>query len=129
MASPILPLLGLVWITAAAPAMAGKLDLDVYSRTTSAQTTPVHEFQRERIYLPGDPRALRGESLWVRRASYLGYTSMGIIGSAGSIGTGNVAPAVGFGIVALINSWMLFFDRAAPNPAFQPTGAASQRYR
>ena len=36
------------------------------------------------------------------------YAGMAIGGLVASIATGGVAPAVGFGLVALINSWRLW---------------------
>lgn len=93
------------------PASAGKLDLDIYARPAEVPASSTPDPQRHKL-LPGDPRALRGQSPWMRRATHAGYAGLGLAGLVGSIASGGVAPAVGFGLVALIHGYGLW--RARP---------------
>ena len=86
-------------------AEAGKLDLDIYaSRTavpyarTAASGKPLYD------WVPGDPRDLGDDPAWVRHLSHVGYAGLGAAGLAASVATGGVAPAIGFGLVTLVQS-------------------------
>lgn len=92
------------------PAHAGKLDLDIYARPAEVPASSTPDPQRHKL-LPGDPRALRGQSPWVRTATHVGYAGLGLAGLVGSIASGGVAPAVGFGLVALIHGYGLWKER------------------
>lgn len=100
------------------PLHAGKLDIDIYSRTPMPPQAKSAGHRLEQIRLPGDPRSLRGESRLVRRVSHTGYAILGIAGLAGSVATGGVGPAIGFGIVALIHGLGLL--QTGDNPAQPP---------
>ena len=105
--------LGVLWLCAA-PLHAGRLDLDVYSSggvPPSAQP-PIH-YPRDR-WVPGDPRDLRGEPRWVQYTSHLGYAGLGAAGLVGSVASGGVAPAVGFGIVTFVQLWQAWQLHRAP---------------
>jgi hypothetical protein len=103
-----LPLALALWL-AAGPATAGKLDLDLYNSKPAPVRTPVGpERGVWESWKPGDPRDLRGESRGVRAAVHASYIGLAIGGLAASVATGGVAPAVGFGLVTLINSWRLW---------------------
>ncbi|MEK7859386.1 MAG: hypothetical protein AAB320_09625 [Elusimicrobiota bacterium] len=92
-------------------ASATKLDLDIYA-SPIVLPKPAAEpltmgFQRR---APGDPRDLKGASRPVKYLTHLGYAGMGVAGLVGSLATGGVAPAIGFGLVALIHlvgTWQL----------------------
>lgn len=99
-----------LFLASALPASAGKLDLDIYARPAEVPASSTPDPQRHRL-LPGDPRALRGQSPWVRTATHAGYAGLGLAGLAGSIASGGVAPAVGFGLVALIHGYGLWKER------------------
>jgi hypothetical protein len=80
----------------------GRLDLDLYAPRKGAERSssdaaglPLHG------WTPGDPRDVRREPAWVRHLSHIGYAGLGAAGLAASVATGGVAPAIGFGIVAL----------------------------
>lgn len=85
----------------------GILDLDIYSPNyipsrlpDDAAGLPMHG------WVPGDARAERGEPTWVKHLSHVGYASLGIAGLVVSVASGGIAPAVGFGLVALVHSWL-----------------------
>lgn len=66
---------------------------------------------------PGDPRDLYGEPAWVQVLSHAGYTGLGIAGLVTSIATGGTAPAIGFGIVTLVQAfrgWRLHQELSRP---------------
>lgn len=93
-------------LTAGVPARPhGKLDLDIFG------LGPATALPRENLggaplrgWVPGDPRAERGEPEWVRHLSHVGYAGLGAAGLAASVASGGVAPAIGFGIVTLYHS-------------------------
>jgi hypothetical protein len=90
-------------LVCAAPSSAGQLDLDVYSSgAVSPLSGPGTRPRGGFGWKPGDPRDLQGEPSWVHYASHMGYTGLAAAGLAGSLATGGVAPAVGFGIVTAI---------------------------
>lgn len=97
-----------VLLLVSAPSFAGKLDLDLYS-TTPAPKRPMPDYGRFAhggdYWRPGDPRDFRGESRAVQYLAHAGYAGMAIAGLVGCAATGAVAPAVGFGIVALVHAW------------------------
>lgn len=83
----------------------GKLDLDIYSpggflprAPGSVVVTPLGG------WTPGDPRAERGDPAWVKHLSHVGYAGLGAAGLAASVASGAAAPAIGFGIVAVVQS-------------------------
>jgi hypothetical protein len=99
------------------PASAGgKLDLDIYAsgpnvpRTrTDAAGLPSYN------WVPGDPRDLKGDPKWVRHLSHVGYAGLAAAGLAGSVATGGVAPAIGFGIVTAVQAFLEW--RELKNPS------------
>ena len=97
-----------LFLGAAAPACeAGKLDLDIYSSQPppSAQSRPERRLGAGEQWRPGDPRDLEGERPWVHYVSHAGFAALGAAGLVTCVATGGVAPAVGFGLVALIQAW------------------------
>lgn len=64
---------------------------------------------------PGDPRDLNGGPSWVKHLSRLGYAGLGAAGLAGSVASGGVAPAIGFGLAALVQSYLEW--RELKNPS------------
>ena len=66
-------------------------------------------------WVPGDPRDLRDDPAWVKHLSHVGYAGLGAAGLAGSIASGGVAPAIGFGLVALVQSYLEW--REIKNPS------------
>lgn len=122
--------LALAGLLAAGPAHAGKLDLEVYAAPPLQNFAPpprgasglaeLSELLAPRPRLPGrggavrgsgegwrpgDPRDLYGEPAWVQALSHAGYTGLGIAGLVTSIATGGTAPAIGFGIVTLVQAF------------------------
>jgi hypothetical protein len=97
-------------------ARAGKLDLDIYAsgpnvpraRSDAPGPAPYN-------WVPGDPRDLRGDPAWVKHLSHAGYASMGAAGMAGGIASGAVAPAIGFGLVALVQSYLEWREINTPS--------------
>ena len=84
----------------------GKLDLDIFTSGPIPPRTPAEAAGLPlHGWVPGDPRDARGESTWVKHLSHVGYAGLGIAGVVVSMATGGVAPAVGFGVVALYQSW------------------------
>jgi hypothetical protein len=101
---------------AVAPAQAGKLDLDVYASPFSTGTPRTASIRPAlEAWRPGDPRDLREHGKGTRTLVHAAYAGMAIGGLVASIATGGVAPAVGFGLVALINSWRLWKVRSERN--------------
>jgi hypothetical protein len=85
----------------------GKLDLDIYAPRRTPPRSPSGAAQAPlHGWVPGDPRAARGEPSWVRHLSHAGYAGLGAVGLAVSVASGGVAPAVGFGIVAIVQSYL-----------------------
>jgi hypothetical protein len=86
-----------------APLQAGKLDLNIYG-TAPAPRRPATDgaLPWERHWTPGNPRDLRGESRPVQYLSHVGYAGLGLAGLIASVASGGVAPAIGFGLVSLI---------------------------
>ena len=109
------------------PLYAGKLDLDIYGGTPKLSPAQTTRFQFDADRQPADPRNLRGESLWVRRVTHVGYAALGIAGIAGSIATGGIGPAIGFGIVALIHGIGLLATRDASNQPLRQTRAEGEK--
>lgn len=93
------------------PLHAGPLDLDLYAAPgKAARPATEPRYPALETWKPGDPRHLREEKPWVQYAAHAGYAGMAIAGLVASIATGGAAPAVGFGIVALVNlarAWRL----------------------
>ena len=99
-----LTLLLSVSVMAAPMASAGKLDLDIYASPIilpKPAAEPLMMGHQRRA--PGDPRDLKGASRPVRYLTNLGYAGMGVAGLVGLVATGGLAPAIGFGLVALIH--------------------------
>lgn len=91
----------------ASTASAGKLDLDIYASVphvsperADGPTRPLYN------WVPGDPRDLKDDPAWVKHLSHVGYAGLGAAGLAASVATGGVAPAVGFGLVTLVQSYL-----------------------
>ena len=100
----------------ASAAHAGKLDLDIYaSRTATPRATPDGPEIPRYNWVPGDPHAERGSPKWVKHLSHAGYAGLGVAGLAGSIATGGVAPAIGFGLVALVQSYLEWREIKTPS--------------
>jgi len=88
-------------------ARAGKLDLDIYASLRPVARPAVEGPARPAYdWVPGDPRDLDEEPVWVRHLSHAGYAGLGAAGLAASVATGGVAPAVGFGLVTLVQSYL-----------------------
>ncbi|MBI5882139.1 MAG: hypothetical protein HZB91_03430 [Elusimicrobia bacterium] len=101
---------------AAAPVHAGMLDLDVYASPFSTGTPKAVGIRPAlETWRPGDPRDLGEHGRGTRALAHAAYAGMAIGGLVASIATGGVAPAVGFGLVALINSWRLWKVRSERN--------------
>jgi hypothetical protein len=97
-------------------ASAGKLDLDIYAATPRLERPGLEGPTRPLDnWVPGDPRDLQDDPAWVRHLSHVGYAGLGIAGLAGSVASGGVAPAVGFGLVALVQSYLEW--REIKNPS------------
>lgn len=87
-------------------ARAGKLDLDIYADTPrvswerpGAPARPLYN------WVPGDPRDVGADDpAWVKHLSHVGYAGLGAAGLAASVATGGIAPAIGFGLVTLVQS-------------------------
>lgn len=77
----------------------GKLDLDIYRPGPSSRGAI-------QGWVPGDPRDAASEPVWVQHLSHVGYAGLGAAGLAGSIASGGVAPAIGFGLVTLFQSML-----------------------
>lgn len=117
-------------LAGSAPARAGRLDLDVYAApplesegaATGGSTSleglaelvaprprlPSRSGSRRslgELWRPGDPRDLHGQPVWVQYASHAAYTGLGVAGLVTSLASGGVAPAVGFGIVTLVQAF------------------------
>ena len=84
----------------------GKLDVDIFTSEPSPPRSPT-DIAKSPLHgwVPGDPRDVRGESIWVKHLSHVGYAGLGVAGVVVSLASGGVAPAVGFGVVALYQSW------------------------
>ncbi|MDE2142649.1 MAG: hypothetical protein KGL74_05530 [Elusimicrobia bacterium] len=93
----------------AAPLRAGKLDLNIYASAPVPRVAPADgALPWAQHWVPGNPRDLRGESLGVQYLSHAGYAGLGVAGLIGSVASGGVAPAVGFGLIALYHLWQGF---------------------
>lgn len=79
-----------------------KLDLDIYRWEQAPIRSPTNHFH---VWIPGDPRADRGQPSWVKHFSHVGYAGLGAAGLAASIASGGVAPAIGFGIVTFVQAF------------------------
>ena len=93
----------------------GKLDLDIAAAGPVISRPQANPGPALPGWIPGDPRAARGEPVWVKRLSHAGYAGLGAAGLAGSVASGGVAPAIGFGLVALYQSFLEW--RQLKNPA------------
>jgi hypothetical protein len=90
----------------ATPLRAGKLDLNIYGSAPVPRAAPADgALPWEQHWVPGNPRDLRGESRGVQYLSHAGYAGLGIAGLIGSVATGGVAPAIGFGLISLYHLW------------------------
>ncbi|MFI5345991.1 MAG: hypothetical protein ACHQ51_06420 [Elusimicrobiota bacterium] len=94
-----------------APLQAGKLDLNIYGTAPAPRRAPADgSLPWEQHWVPGNPRDLRGESRGVQYLSHAGYAGLGVAGLIGSVASGGVAPAIGFGLIAiyqLFQGWEL----------------------
>ncbi|MFI5361988.1 MAG: hypothetical protein ACHQ49_08475 [Elusimicrobiota bacterium] len=89
-----------------APRVHGKLDLDIDSTESLPLLAPTGAAGLPNYgWAPGDPRDQRAEPAPIKHLSHVGYAALGVAGAAASIATGGVAPAIGFGIIALWQSW------------------------
>ena len=96
-------------------AHAGKLDLDIYASGPNVPRTRTDApGQAPYNWVPGDPRDLRGDPKWVKNLSHLGYAGLGAAGLAGSIATGGVAPAIGFGLVTAVQAFLEWREIKTP---------------
>lgn len=85
----------------------GRLDLDIYAPAPlAARPAAAGSWAPALQWTPGDPRDERGEPVWVRHLSHVGYAGLGLAGLAGSVASGGVAPAVGFGLVTAVQSYL-----------------------
>jgi hypothetical protein len=108
----------LLWAGLSAPLRAGKLDLDLYAAPAVPRRAPADAgLSLNRTWTPGDPRDLRGESRGVQYLSHFGYAGLGVAGLIGSVATGGVAPAIGFGLVALIHLYGAWELRKTRRPS------------
>jgi hypothetical protein len=88
-------------------ARAGKLDLDIYASTPRLERPGIEGPTRPAYnWVPGDPRDAGDAPGWVKHLSHVGYAGLGAAGLAGGIATGGVAPAIGFGLVTLVQSYL-----------------------
>lgn len=103
--------LALAAVFLASPANAGKLDLDLYGGPR-----PVFpgargaQVPKGELWLPGDIRNSRGDSLAVQTISFGGSAGLGAAGFAQSIGAAGrnreaAAMSAGFGVITIINLW------------------------
>jgi hypothetical protein len=108
--------LGAAALILAPIAHAGKLDLDIYaSRTAIPRAAPDGPERTRYNWIPGDPKAERGAPKWVKHLSHAGYAGLGAAGLAGCIASGGVAPAIGFGLVALVQSYLEWREIKTPS--------------
>lgn len=111
----------LCFCTAVVPLHAGKLDLDIYAIDSPPAQAVDDPYRLPRYPVtPGDPRSLRGESRWVRYVSHAGYASLGVADLIASLATGGVAPAIGFGVIAVIHGLGLLGAVSAPRRPSKP---------
>jgi hypothetical protein len=97
-------------------ARAGKLDLDIYASGPNVPRARADAPARAPYdWAPGDPRDLKDGPKWVKHLSHVGYAGLGIAGVAGSIASGGVAPAIGFGLVALVQSYLEWREIKTPS--------------
>ena len=97
----------LSFLLLAPAARAGKLDLDIYASTPRLERPGIEGPSRPAYnWVPGDPRDLQGDPTWVKHLSHVGYAGLGAAGLAGSVATGGVGPAIGFGLVTLVQSYL-----------------------
>jgi hypothetical protein len=94
-------------LTLSPAARAGKLDLDIYA---SGPLVPHSQADGAGplVYnwVPGDPRDTQDAPTWVKHLSHVGYAGLGAAGMAASIASGGVAPAIGFGLVTIVQSFL-----------------------
>jgi hypothetical protein len=83
-----------------------KLDLDIYSFDVPARAPGDAAGSPLRGWVPGDARDERGQPVWVKHLSHVGYAGLGAAGLAAGVASGGVAPAVGFGLVTLVQSYL-----------------------
>lgn len=103
-----------------APASAGKLDLDVYSSAPPPRVSEPKAFEYgRREWVPGDERVIAREPGWIQTAARAGYAGLGVAGLVTSIASGGVAPAVGFGIVSVLQLYALVKSRKPAEPAWK----------
>jgi hypothetical protein len=96
----------------------GKLDLDIYAPGLSAPRSPADGAGPAGYnWVPGDPHDQRGAPAWVRHLSHAGYAGLGAAGLAASVASGGVAPAIGFGLVAIVQSFLEWREIKAPPEA------------
>ena len=100
----------------AGPAGASRLDLDIYASVprvaverAGGPAVPLYN------WTPGNPRDLQDSPRWVKHLSHAGYAGLGVAGLAGSIASGGVAPAIGFGLVALVQSYLEWREIKTPS--------------
>jgi hypothetical protein len=97
-------------------ARAGKLDLDIYASGPNLSSARPDAAAAPRYnWVPGDPRDTNDSPAWVKHLSHAGYAGLGAAGMAVSIASGGIAPAIGFGLVALYQSLLEW--RQLKNPA------------
>lgn len=84
----------------------GKLNLDIYTWGKIPPHPPADAAGLFHGWVPGNPRNERGEPTWVKHLSHVGYAGLGAAGLAASIASGGVAPAIGFGIVTVVQLFL-----------------------
>ncbi len=111
----------IVLALAAGPAAAGRLDLDVYSSTPVPVRPEPRIYEHGRLeWKPGDDRVISREPRWVQYTARAGYAGLGLAGLVTSIASGGVAPAVGFGIVSLVQLYgLLKMRKSSSEPAWK----------
>ena len=93
----------------------GKLDLDIYSSDSILRRSPANAGLPHDGWVPGDSRDAQDAPKWVKHLSHAGYAGLGVAGLAGSIASGGVAPAIGFGLVALVQSYLEWREIKTPS--------------
>lgn len=108
------------------PLWAGRLDLDVYHSGPAPAPFDNRVYEHGRLeWKPGDERDIGREPRWIQVTARAGYAGLGVAGLVTSIATGGVAPAVGFGIVSLVQLYgLLRLHKTPTEPAWKRRNSA-----